>query len=274
MSVPSPSHPLPHALELVPGWLDARARAGRIFVGLDFDGTLAPIVPHPDDAVLPEGMRAVLARLGARPDTLVAILSGRGLADVRARVDVPGLYFAGNHGLEIEGPGITRLDPVAAQARPELERIAVACRHELADVPGAIVEDKGASLSVHYRLVAERDARARVRETVRAIAAAHEGVRVQGGKMLVEVRPDVAWHKGAALTYLRRALSDGVDIPALFIGDDRTDEDAFRALGPNGWGIVVAEMLPAQPDTAARAWLRDPAEVADLLGRLDEGAPS
>ena len=257
---------LPHALDLVPDMRRARARAGHLFLGLDFDGTLAPIVARPEDARLPEAVRATLEQLAARADTRVAVLSGRALADVRARIDVPGLCFAGNHGLEIEGPGISELHPAAAAAVPAIRRLTEACRRQLTGITGVIVEDKGVTLSVHYRLVAGEEARGRVRTTVHELAAAEPGVRVGQGKLVLEVRPDVAFDKGTALAFLRGELHEDSGAPALFIGDDRTDEDAFRELGPEGWGIIVAEPVPAA--TLARAWLRSPDEVAALLARL------
>ncbi|HSJ14835.1 MAG TPA: trehalose-phosphatase [Longimicrobiales bacterium] len=263
---PERAHPaLPDALDLAAAIVDARARAGHLFVGLDFDGTLTPIVSRPELAHLGGDTRLVLVRLAARPDTVVAVLSGRALADVRTRVAVPGLFFAGNHGFEIEGPGISELHPAADAAAPAIRRLAEACARQLARIEGVIVEDKGVTLSVHFRLVAER-AHADVRAAVRALVAGEAGVRMSEGKMVIEVRPDVAWDKGAALAFLRRALHDDPAAPALFIGDDRTDEDAFRELGPGGWGILVAEQPPAQ--TAARARLRDPGAVQALLERL------
>jgi trehalose 6-phosphate phosphatase len=96
----------------------ARDDAGGLLVGLDFDGTLAPIVPIPDDAQMPEHTRSIIERLASRSDTRVAIVSGRGLADLRSRVPLANVYFAGNHGLEIEGPDVTRMHPDAQAAPP------------------------------------------------------------------------------------------------------------------------------------------------------------
>jgi trehalose 6-phosphate phosphatase len=131
----------------------ARATAGLMLVGLDFDGTLAPIVPHPDDAALPEATREVLAALARRADTRVALVSGRSLADLRQRVDVADAHYAGNHGMEIDGPGVERLHPGAAAARTVLTEVARDLSGHLADVDGVVVEDKGLTLSMHYRRV-------------------------------------------------------------------------------------------------------------------------
>jgi trehalose 6-phosphate phosphatase len=258
--------PLPNALQLLPDLLAARTRAGHLFVGLDYDGTLTPIVSDPDAAHLPPATGRALARLAARPDTTVAILSGRALADVRRRVGVGGACYAGNHGLEIAGPGLERLHPDAAAARPLLREAAARLTRELVAIPGAQVEDKGATLSVHYRRVAP-GAQAAVRDVALRIGQETPGVRCTEGKMVVELRPDVDWHKGSALRFLLAALPAGSG-PAVYAGDDTTDEDAFRALAGESYGIRVAE----QPGgTAARAWLASPAEVRSWLEGMAEG---
>ena len=126
------------------------------------------------------------------------------------------------------------------------------------------IEDKGVTLSVHYRSVpvAEQGA---VRDVALRTAAGEDELRATEGKCVVEVRPRVDWHKGAALRFIRESLPDP-GAPALFIGDDVTDEDAFRALPADGWGIIVAERV--ERETAARAWLRSPAEVVEWLADL------
>ncbi|HSJ07432.1 MAG TPA: trehalose-phosphatase [Longimicrobiales bacterium] len=258
---------LQDAMELLDGVRAARAAAGHLLVGLDFDGTLAPIVPLPQDAVLPPATRPVLERLAARPDTQVALVSGRGLADLVERVGMPGLFYAGNHGLEIEGPGVHRVHAEAAAARQRLSRLARRLHDEVGGVEGAIVEDKGLTLSVHYRRVAGEAGARRVRAAAHACCEGEAGLRVTDGKMVVEIRPDVDWHKGRALRFLRETLTaEYGDTPALFIGDDTTDEDAFRELGAGGWGILVGSPPPG--GTAARAALATTGDVAAFLGGL------
>ncbi|HEU0053988.1 MAG TPA: trehalose-phosphatase, partial [Longimicrobium sp.] len=109
---------LTHALDRVPGWADAWRKTGRLILLLDFDGTLAPIVDRPELAAMPERTRAALERLMVMDGVEVAIVSGRGMADARERAGIPGIAYAGNHGMEIHGPGIDRVHPQAAAARP------------------------------------------------------------------------------------------------------------------------------------------------------------
>ncbi|MBI4410309.1 MAG: trehalose-phosphatase [Gemmatimonadetes bacterium] len=259
---------LPHALTRIDAWRGARRRAGRLLVALDYDGTLVPIVARPVEAELPAAAREVLARLAARPDTDVAVVSGRELEDLRARVAIEGLYYAGNHGLEIEGPGLERKHPDALALRPRMARCGEKLRARLAGISGVVVEEKGLTASVHYRLVEEAGAVARVRATVRELCGSEPRLRLTEGKKVLEVRPAVDWDKGRATRYLLDALAPGPAtlIPALFIGDDRTDEDAFTALRDHGEGIVVATSPP--PTTAATFYLRDPAEVIAFLAAL------
>jgi len=263
---------IPHATQRLEEWRAARRHAGRMLVALDFDGTLAPIAQHPAAVELPPAARAALERLARRPDTDVAIVSGRALEDVRRRVDLPDLYYAGNHGIEIEGPGIQEVHRDAARAMPRIAACAEALRRALADDPGYVLEDKGLTLSVHYRLSRDPHARERILSHVCALCDPTPGLRITEGKKVVEVRPDVPWDKGRATRFLLDALQAGLDtrIPALFIGDDRTDEDAFVALRDCGAGIVVADEPPAE--TAATAFLRSPREVADFLADLAEPA--
>lgn len=240
-----------------------------MLVALDFDGTLSPIIARPEEASLLVAVEGPLRRLAARPDTVVAIVSGRGLADVRGRVGLERLYYAGNHGFEIEGPGVDRVHAAAAEARPALEACIEALEAALDGEPGVEVEDKRWTLSIHYRR-AERDgAEERVRGAIDAHCRRPE-LRVTEGKKIFEVRPNVDWHKGRATEFLLETVGaggePGGELPAIFIGDDRTDEDAFAVVRDLGGGIVVGDPPPA--GTRAVAFVRSPDEVAVLVREL------
>ncbi|MGH7476902.1 MAG: trehalose-phosphatase [Longimicrobiales bacterium] len=262
---------LVHGFDRIPVWSDARARAGRFLLALDFDGTLAPIVPRPDDAMLPAPTRAAIEAVLARGDTRVAIVSGRGLADARERVGIAGIYYAGNHGMEIDGPGIHHVHPDAAAARPQVAACAEALRRRLASLDGVQVEDKGLTLSVHYRRARDPEAPAAVRQAIDSLCAGDDRLRVTEGKMIFEVRPAVDWDKGRATRFLLDALVDHDSVvPAVFVGDDRTDEDAFRALREDADRVLrdAVVVAPESGDTHATCYVRSPAEVAELIGRL------
>ncbi len=244
-----------------------REAHGRLLLALDFDGTLAPIVPHPEEAAILPAAGHALRRIADRRDTLVAVVSGRGLDDVRARVREERAFFAGNHGFEIEGPGIRHRIDAAERHRPELRAATERLRTEFADLEGAEIEDKGITVSVHYRRVddpaaAELLRQAAVREAERS------GLRVTHGRRIVELRPPVDWHKGRAVEFLIDALAAEKPLYPVFIGDDVTDEDAFAAVrARGGLAILVARAAITRP-TVADARVGSPEELVPLLERL------
>ena len=212
----------------------------------DFDGTLAPIVHSPKLARLPTVTRATLERLGARADCTVTIVSGRGrLADVRDRVGIDGLIYAGNHGLEIEGPGFKFVEPTAAASvRPgarDGRRTDAAC-----GPTRRLVEPKGLTTSIHYRNVPSehRDDLARI--VHEAVGTDPTRFVLTTGHSVWEIRPRVAWHKGQAIHWVLQQLGDPMGRLVLYLGDDRTDEDAFACL-PDGITVKVGSPGLAHP---------------------------
>ena len=254
---------LPSALA---GWdgIAARLDGRRPALFLDFDGTLSPLVARPDLAVLPAAAREVLDRLAERFP--VVIVSGRGREDVAARVGLPDLVYAGSHGFDIAGPAL-KLE-VGDGVPAAIERAAGRLRRELEGVPGVIVEPKRFALSVHFRLADAADV-PRIERAVDAALAAEPGLRKAYGKRLFELRPDLDWDKGRALLWLLAELGlAGPDVLPFYLGDDLTDEDAFRAVRGRGLGILVGDVEEEARETAASYRLRDPGEVVEWLGRL------
>ena len=256
---------IPSALEHIQ---EIGRRGERLAVFLDYDGTLAPIVSHPEDASLSDSMRQTLRSLAARLP--VAILSGRDLHDVRGRVLVDGIVYAGSHGFDIMGAGGLRRQlgdaylPVLDSAENEL-------REALDDIAGAQLERKHFSVAAHYRNVNENDA-GKVAAAVEGVAARHRELRRIDGKKVYELLPDIDWNKGKAVLWLLETLEleRGNAVP-IFIGDDRTDEDAFRALEKRGVAILVCERQQA---TAANYCLSNPEEVERFLDELIARLPA
>jgi len=252
---------IPSALEHVQ---EIAQSSDRLAVFLDYDGTLTPIVSHPEDAWLPESMRQTLRSLAARAP--VAILSGRDLDDVRGRVLVDGIVYAGSHGFDIAGAGGLRRELGAAYL-PVLDTAETELREALDEIQGAQLERKHFSVAAHYRNVNESDA-FRVAQAVDAVAARHRELRRMDGKKVYELLPDIDWDKGKAVLWLLEALEleRGKVLP-IYIGDDRTDEDAFSALEKRGVAILVSE----QPQvTAASYWLHNPEEVEEFLQKITD----
>lgn len=232
----------------------ARLRGAQVAVFLDYDGTLTPIVVDPAQAGLDEEMRAVLRALAAL-DT-VAVLSGRDLEDLRARVGLDDIWYAGSHGFDIAGP---QRGPEGGQVRlqhgrdylPDLDAAGAALRRTLADIPGAQAERKAFAIAVHYRQVPP-DGVPQVEAAVAEVMRAHaDRLRLIKGKKVFDLRPLTDWDKGHALLWLLGELGlEGPQVVPVCIGDDVTDEDAFRVLrgpgptgdpGDRGIGIVLRD---------------------------------
>ncbi len=220
----------------------------RTLYAFDFDGTLAPIVEHPDEAGMRARTRNLLGRLAALYPCV--IVSGRARADVLSRLGaVNAAGVIGNHGAETE--------PATRSSRQRVRRWKMALERQLGSLPGLWMEDKGFSLAVHYRQSTERaEARRRILAAVRQL----KGVRVYGGKQVVNLVVDQAPDKGDALAFERDRLRCNW---VLFVGDDENDENAF-ALSGN----VVPVRIGRRERSHARYYLRTQAEIDELLDLL------
>ncbi len=228
--------------------LEGLARS-RSLLGFDFDGTLAPIVSLPDAAQMRETTRAALSRVAARYP--VAVVSGRALPDLRGRLEGSAVQvMVGNHGVETAEGSARYLGLVQGWRR--------ALEGRLAGIAGVEVEDKGYSLSVHYRRAPERWSE------LAALVAGLDGARVVSGKMVFNVVPEGAAHKGDALATL--CAAEGADV-ALFVGDDVTDEDVFATTDP---ARVVSVRVGQWRASRASHYLQHQGEIDALLGVLAE----
>jgi len=250
--------------------LAARLAGKRLAVFLHFDGTLAPVVDRPDEAELSDSMRAIVRTLAERFPVIV--VSGRDRTDVRARVGLDDLVYAGSHGFDIawpEGGGTPGAD--CSAFHDLLGEVGGALKRNLASVKGVIIEPKSCSVAVHYRLAAGADA-ATVKAVVKGILADHPRLRAVAGKKVFEILPRLDWDKGKAVLWLLGALGlDGPEVVPVYVGDDITDEDAFHALEGRGIRVYVkdgadGDSLPAAADYC----VRNPDEVGLLLTFLAE----
>lgn len=235
------------------------AASAHLLLGLDYDGSLTLIVDDPSRAWLHTDVRDTLGCLAQHPATTVAVISGRALNDVRTRVGLATLVYAGNHGLDIQGPAFRFAEPTALREKEELQLLSHELTAELSAIQGAAVEDKSLTLSVHFRRV-DPSQHNDVRRIVEAtIVNKTDRFLLRMGNHVCEVRPNVEWNKGTAVCW----ISDRLEKPGtlvLYLGDDSTDEDAFLALREH---ITVKVGDPTH--TSAHYHLEGPAEVKAFL---------
>lgn len=236
--------------------------ASHLLVGLDYDGTLAPMVDDPSNATLNADVRGLLRKLAARPATSIAIVSGRRLVEVRELVAIDNLIYAGNHGLEIAGPSFSFVEENAHQARSQLTVLSRTLEKGLACIPGVAVEFKGLSIAVHFRRVAEWQKQDVARHVQAAVAVLPNRFRVCLGHQVFDIRPNVGWHKGTALGWIADSLGKPSAL-TMFIGDDTTDEDAFAMIA-GGISVRVGTSM----QSSAEFHVEDPAAATQFLSWL------
>jgi trehalose-phosphatase len=232
---------------------------------LDYDGTLVPIAKRPELAILLPDMKALLKSLVRR--FLVAIISGRSLREVKKLVGVKGIYYVGNHGLEIDGPRTKLLRSEAKRIRPFIAGICTRLRENLGAISGAIIEDKGLTASIHYRLVAWRELPSLKNIFGKIVEPYVDSgkIRVTYGKKVFEIRPKIEWDKGKAVLWVIDVVDPKGKLTPVYIGDDQTDEDAFLALKNKGVTVLVAER---RRKSHAMFFLKNVGEVKIFLKEL------
>lgn len=258
------------ALPITPA-LVARLSGTPLAILLDIDGTLAPIASRPDGAEVPAATLKIIAQLARLPNTHVAVVTGRAVDAARMLVPLDGIGVIGNHGFEILGEdGDLIVAPEALAHREALATAAVRLASLAARYPGVIVEDKTWTMSVHTRLAG----RAELPEITAAVTtvASKLGLSLTRGKEILELRPPIEVHKGtAAVEWAKRVGAIGSRAAAIYIGDDRTDEDAFqslRAVAPRTAVTIRVGGPEAGETTFAEFGLASPDDVQDFLREL------
>ncbi|CAL9243113.1 unnamed protein product [Arabidopsis halleri] len=263
------------------------AKGKRIALFLDYDGTLSPIVEEPDCAYMSSAMRSAVQNVAKYFPT--AIISGRSRDKVYEFVSLSELYYAGSHGMDImspageslnhehsrtvsvneQGKDVNLFQP-ASEFLPMIDKVLCSLIESTKDIKGVKVEDNKFCISVHYRNVEEKNW-ALVAQCVDDVIRTYPKLRLTHGRKVLEIRPVIDWDKGKAVTFLLESLgslNNCEDVLPIYVGDDRTDEDAFKVLrdGPNhGYGILVSAV---PKDSNAFYSLRDPSEVMEFLKSL------
>lgn len=233
---------------------------------LDYDGTLTPIVNTPDEAILNGGMRSVLGKLKDDPNYIVAVISGRSLMDVKSKVELEGICYAGNHGMEIEYLGSIYIHPDAKKKMQVIKKICLEFQPLLNGIDGVIIEDKGLTASIHYRMVSPEEI-PKVKRIVESTIESYiekGDIKLTHGKMVLEIRPNILWDKGKAVEWVLKTIGTKASQQyfPVYIGDDRTDEDAFKVLKGKGITVLVASNIK---HTNAEFVLHNVDEVKNFL---------
>lgn len=256
------------------------ARNKKIAMFLDYDGTLSPIVDDPDRALMSDAMRGTVRNVAKYFPT--AIISGRNRDKVYDLVGLTELYYAGSHGMDIMGP-VTNTNNVnstdqqgkevklfqpAKEFLPLIDEVFRTLVENTKGIKGAKVENHKFCASVHYRNVDEKNW-STIAQCVHDVLKDYPRLRLTHGRKVLEVRPVIDWNKGKAVEFLLESLGLNVrdDVLSIYIGDDKTDEDAFKVLKKRnrGYGILVS---PVPKETSAFYSLREPAEVMEFLKAL------
>lgn len=240
--------------------------AQNLFLFLDYDGTLTPIVSRPELAHCSPEVREHLRKLCGLPGVHLSIISGRSLRDLREKVGVSGIIYVGNHGLEIENPDGSQKKILSLVRTRELKRITQSLQSSLQEIPGILFEEKGPILSIHYRNVPQKFFTKISPILEKELQPWGDQWKITFGKMVFEIRPNIDFHKGKAI----REILKPFPLPGLlpiYLGDDRTDEDAFREL--KGFGISVL-VGPEDLLSEADFFLQDPNEVKEFLLRCHQ----
>ncbi|KAL0730903.1 hypothetical protein Bca4012_026997 [Brassica carinata] len=263
------------------------AKGKRIALFLDYDGTLSPIVEEPDCAYMSSAMRTAVQNVAKYFPT--AIISGRSRDKVCEFVGLSELYYAGSHGMDIMSPAgeslnhehLSRTVSVNEQGKdvnlfqpaseflPMIDKVLCSLVESTKDIEGVKVEDNKFCISVHYRNVEEKNWTL-VAQRVDYVIRTYPKLRLTHGRKVLEIRPVIDWDKGKAVTFLLESLglNNCEDVLPIYVGDDLTDEDAFKVLrdGPNhGYGVLVSAV---PKDSNAFYSLRDPSEVMEFLKSL------
>jgi trehalose 6-phosphate phosphatase len=238
----------------------------KIALFLDFDGTLVPIQKDPEQCFLSKKLKNQLLALSESPCCYLIILSGRSLSDIKKRVGIRGLYYGGNHGLDISGPTLRYTHLKALTAKSPIKYITRKLGKEIANIEGAWLEKKIFSVSLHFRSVKTEDIRLvkKVFHNIVENYSKHNLFTIMKGKKVLELLPDVSWDKGKAVLWLLQQLKDGW-LP-VYAGDDRTDEDAFKAL--RGKGITIH--IGKSKKTSADYYLKGHWELPRLLQQIQD----
>jgi alpha,alpha-trehalose-phosphate synthase [UDP-forming]/trehalose-phosphatase len=231
-----------------------------VFLFLDYDGTLTPIAESPDKAIITEEIYSMITELRALLP--VAIITGRSLENIMDIIGIEKMLFAGNHGAEIWDGNSQVINQDIAESTQIMKQLIKQLRDALSSIQGVIIEDKGITASIHFRMVNTQDV-CKMHNIFWPIADNFKKLfKITSGKKVFEIRPYGIWNKGNAVNWIWENY--GKNRTPIYIGDDTTDEDAFRAIRGKGIGISVGK------NSEADYYVHSQKDVKKLLGLISE----
>ncbi|HOP86077.1 MAG TPA: trehalose-phosphatase [Syntrophorhabdaceae bacterium] len=242
------------------GWIKEK----KLFLFFDFDGTLVPIQDNPSSCMLEGKIKSYIKRIVSNSLADVAIISGRSVEDIKKRVNIKGIYYSGNHGLEIRGPGLNFIHPEIMPAIKLIKNAKKVISKYVEQIPGVFVEDKHLSFTLHFRL-ADKEGKRLAKSIFKQILSKefhNMPFKVLKGKEVLELTPLIDWDKGKAVLFIIKEI--GQEYIPLYIGDDLTDETAFSAI--KGQGITIR--IGRSKNTDARYYLRTQHEIYNFFKKI------
>jgi trehalose-phosphatase len=252
---------LSHLIDALSQRLESRKR---LLLMLDYDGTLTPIVSRPQDAILSESTRNLIVRLSRLENIKIFIISGRSLKEIRKLVGITNIGYVGNHGFELKLPG---RKPRLFYTKKDIKNICKVKKwfyKQIGKIPGIILEDKGPILAIHYRRAGKKVGE-KIKELASASAEVISRFNIVYGKKVVELRPRKDYNKGAIVSMFKKCVNNKTVL--VYIGDDKTDEDAFKVLGKDDFAVFVGR---SSEHSWARHFLRDSRSVRKFLEKLSD----
>jgi trehalose 6-phosphate phosphatase len=237
--------------------------ANFIYFFSDYDGTLTPIAKRPELAKLDEQTKELLISITNKPKHKLIIVSGRSIRNLISTVRIKGIYYSGNHGFEIKGPDMDYSYPLSPNIKDTVLNIFEILRSQIGKIEGVILEHKGATLSIHYRLT-PNDKVNTIKNAVKRSIKIHEDLKITSGKKVMEIRPKVDWDKGRTVLWIMSRFKEKGLV--IYLGDDTTDEDAFSVI-KNGITILVSNR---RRSSKAKYYVNNVKEVKKFLKSVHE----
>jgi trehalose 6-phosphate phosphatase len=238
------------------------AEGKRLFLFLDYDGTLVPIKKLPQDAILHPARRNLLKHLST--SAFICIVTGRSLDDIRRRVGLENIAYIGNHGLELCWGHKLWIHPQATKNGPALKILLSRIEKTTVGFPHLMIDNKGATASIHFRRMDPTLLPTVQKIVENAVRRSGQRFLLTEGKKVLEIKPNLGWDKGKGIQRLQRWIPYSDSPLIVYIGDDQTDEDAFRALGRRAITIHVG----CKKDTLARYRVANVNRVWDFLNKI------